>query len=230
MSKSIKENTDVFTKTLATALGVSGSNCGDRALPARDTAPPEPVKIYKAVEPLPKSAAKVAPVGDTTEGGHFHADGTWHAEADPVSSDETAINETETLVPEAGSVAAFAETDSETPVDWEHSQEARELAENFTRDWNDFQQYLLSKYHVLFNPDDFMRIAETKQGRRKLKSQATAMVTDTLNKLEELLRPLPVEMRQKILTAVEAQLHQFNPGTDPKYMNEALERLKARLN
>ncbi|MYB02181.1 hypothetical protein F4X90_21265 [Candidatus Poribacteria bacterium] len=64
----------------------------------------------------------------------------------------------------------------------------------------------------------------------KLKSQATAMVTNTLDKLEELLRPLPVEMSQKILTVVEAQLQQFNPGIDSKYMKEALERLKARLN
>ena len=156
--------------------------------------------------------------------------GTWHAETDPVSSDETAINETETLVADAGSPAAFAETESETPVDWEYSQEACELAENFTRDWNDFQQYLLSKYHVLFNTDELTRIAETKQGRRKLKSQATAMVTDTLDKLEELLTQLPPEMSQKILTEVEAQLQQFNPGIDSKYMKEALERLKARLN
>ena len=56
------------------------------------------------------------------------------------------------------------------------------------------------------------------------------MVTNTLDKLEELLRPLPVEMSQKILTVVEAQLQQFNPGIDSKYMKEALERLKARLN
>ena len=85
-------------------------------------------------------------------------------------------------------------------------------------------------HKLLVCPDELTKIAETKQGRRKLKSQATAMVTDTLDKLEELLRPLPPEMIQKILTEVEAQLQQFNPGTDPKYMKEALERLKARLN
>ena len=47
---------------------------------------------------------------------------------------------------------------------------------------------------------------------------------------QELKVPVPVEMNQKILTEEEAQLQQFNPGTDPKYMKEALERLKARLN
>ena len=39
--------------------------------------PKEPIVIYKAVEPLPKSEVK-APVGDTSQGRHTHADGTWH--------------------------------------------------------------------------------------------------------------------------------------------------------
>jgi len=42
------------------------------------TQPPKaPVVIYKAVKPLEKSTAKV-PDGETLQGGHFHADGTWH--------------------------------------------------------------------------------------------------------------------------------------------------------
>ena len=42
--------------------------------------PPEPVKIYKAVEPeKPTEQPKAeVPVGDTSQGGHVHADGTWH--------------------------------------------------------------------------------------------------------------------------------------------------------
>lgn len=39
--------------------------------------PQEVIKIYKPVEPLPKSEVK-APVGETSQGGHIHADGTWH--------------------------------------------------------------------------------------------------------------------------------------------------------
>ena len=39
--------------------------------------PKDPIVIYKPVEPLPKSEVK-APVGDTSQDGHFHADGTWH--------------------------------------------------------------------------------------------------------------------------------------------------------
>ena len=39
--------------------------------------PKDPIVIYKPVEPLPKSEVK-APEGDTSQGGHFHSDGTWH--------------------------------------------------------------------------------------------------------------------------------------------------------
>ena len=39
--------------------------------------PKDPIVIYKPVEPLPKSTAEVSE-GDTAQGGHFHADGTWH--------------------------------------------------------------------------------------------------------------------------------------------------------
>ena len=40
--------------------------------------PKAPIKIYKPVEPVEKPTAKAPPVGDTSQGGHFHADGTWH--------------------------------------------------------------------------------------------------------------------------------------------------------
>ena len=42
---------------------------------------PEPVKIYKAVEPIEKPTQQPTtqtPVEDTSKGGHVHADGTWH--------------------------------------------------------------------------------------------------------------------------------------------------------
>ena len=40
--------------------------------------PKDPIVIYKPVEPLPKSEVVEVPEGDTSQGGHFHADGTWH--------------------------------------------------------------------------------------------------------------------------------------------------------
>ena len=44
------------------------------------TQPPKaPIVIYKAVEPIEKPTAEV-PEGETSQGGHFHEDGTWHGE------------------------------------------------------------------------------------------------------------------------------------------------------
>ena len=43
--------------------------------------PKEPIVIYKPVEPIEKPTQQPkaeAPVGDTSQGGHVHADGTWH--------------------------------------------------------------------------------------------------------------------------------------------------------
>ena len=58
-------------------------------LSLRSDVPDEPIVIYKAVEPLAKSTAEV-PVGETSQGGHWHGD-EWHADPhEPV----TAIEET----------------------------------------------------------------------------------------------------------------------------------------
>ena len=43
----------------------------------RTDLPEEPIKIYTPVEPTPKPKAE-APVRETEQDGHFHADGTWH--------------------------------------------------------------------------------------------------------------------------------------------------------
>lgn len=51
--------------------------------------PKDPIIIYKPVEPLPKSEVK-APVGDTSQGGHWHGD-EWHADPhEPVEQQPTA--------------------------------------------------------------------------------------------------------------------------------------------
>ena len=42
--------------------------------------PKDPIVIIKPVEPLPKSEVAEVPEGDTSQGGHVHADGTWHRE------------------------------------------------------------------------------------------------------------------------------------------------------
>ena len=42
--------------------------------------PKEPIKIYKAVEPEKPTQQPTTqvPVAETPQGGHSHADGTWH--------------------------------------------------------------------------------------------------------------------------------------------------------
>ena len=55
--------------------------------------PKEPIVIYKPVEPLPQSPVVEAPVEDTSQGGHFHADGTWHeGQHEPVEQQPIADN------------------------------------------------------------------------------------------------------------------------------------------
>jgi hypothetical protein len=48
-------------------------------LALRSNTPTEPITIYKTVEPLAKSTVKTS-VGEVPQGGHFHADGTFHAQ------------------------------------------------------------------------------------------------------------------------------------------------------
>lgn len=54
--------------------------------------PPEPIVIYKAVEPLEKPTQHPqteTPVVAETQGGHTHADGIWHAEPEKSLVDST---------------------------------------------------------------------------------------------------------------------------------------------
>ena len=47
-------------------------------LQTRPRPPKDPILIIKPVEPLPKSEVAEVVEGDTSQGGHRHADGTWH--------------------------------------------------------------------------------------------------------------------------------------------------------
>ena len=195
------------------------------------------MKRFEASLPKPPAVEQEPHVAETETAGHWHGD-EWHDEphegqaivpdealngdeSHAVSSDEgETIAEPEETLPEP----------SEPPVEWEDSDEARHLAENFTREWNAFEQQVQSKYHVLFNPEELTRIAQTRQGRRELKSQARAMINETLDKLEELLTQLPPEMSHKLLDTVEEAFQQNNPGIPPEYLKESLEMIRARLN
>ena len=73
--------------------------------------PEEPIKVYKPVEPLEKPTAE-ALVGDTSRGGHFHEDGTWHAE--PHTPED--FSEVTTEVQGARDVAQEANAHVTTPM------------------------------------------------------------------------------------------------------------------
>jgi len=198
-------------------------------LSLRSDVPDEPVKIYKAVEvskPPAHPTAKV-PVGDTSQGGHWHGD-VWHSEPHTGAADVFPERDDPTGSLAAANLSDLGETESEA-TDWEYSEEAGRLAENFTQDWNRFQQDLQSKYAVLFNPERLTKIAETRQGRRELKSQIEAMIEETLAKLEELLKQLPPEFSQKLLDVVETQSLLNNPGIQPQYLKESFEMIRKRL-
>lgn len=89
------------------------------------TRPPlETVKIYKTVKPIEKPTQQPtaeAPVEDTSQGGHFHADGTFHAEPHeaPVEQPSTDVGETPAPVATptpTGSLTYHAELLASDPV------------------------------------------------------------------------------------------------------------------
>lgn len=55
----------------------------------RTRAPRETLKVYKAVQPIEKSSEVKVPMGDTSQGGHFHGASTWHADSHGQSTDNT---------------------------------------------------------------------------------------------------------------------------------------------
>ena len=76
----------------------------------------EPTKIYKVVEPIEKPTQQPttaqAPVDDTSQGGHFHADGTWHEgpheQVATAQAPQTAPQAQETLSPEEADARSTA--------------------------------------------------------------------------------------------------------------------------
>ncbi|MDE0016625.1 MAG: hypothetical protein OXU51_10585 [Candidatus Poribacteria bacterium] len=76
--------------------------------------PPEPVKIYKAVEPEKPTEQPKAEVveDDTSQGGHLHADGTWHAEPHAERTVRT------TTTPQNRQADFAQENEQETQVDF----------------------------------------------------------------------------------------------------------------
>ena len=79
------------------------------------TQPPKaPIKIYKTVEPIekPTQQSKAEVPNDTSQSGHFHADGTWHEgpheQVAVTQAPQTAPQPQETLSPEEADARSTA--------------------------------------------------------------------------------------------------------------------------
>ena len=117
--------------------------------------PPEPIKIYKAVEPLEKPTQapttqtlvgekpSQTPVGEKTEqAGHSHADGTWHAGShDPVEMPPATGSKLP--APTAGNVDSPL---TESEIKSLYRQLGREIAEMSPEEYDSSPADLLSRY------------------------------------------------------------------------------------
>ena len=66
-----------------------------------------PIKIYKTTE-VEKPTQPQAPVGDTSQGGHFHADGTWHEGPHEVPVPAPVVSQPAPIAPvEPASIESF---------------------------------------------------------------------------------------------------------------------------
>ena len=96
--------------------------------------PKEPIKIYKTVKPTEKPTPQ-APIGETSQGGHFHADGTWHRE--PHTPVEVSADVQDALLEaQQGSTQITAPMQDASDVNraWvEWARKHRELSEKFSQ-------------------------------------------------------------------------------------------------
>ena len=107
--------------------------------------PKDPIVIYKPVEPLPKSEVAEAPEEDTSQGGHVHADGTWHeGPHDPIADPAEVSTEVSTAPQRnydrgAGNPSPF----DKVPVDlWDFEATKAAMIENINfvkANWHPFE-------------------------------------------------------------------------------------------
>ena len=103
---------------MATAISVSGADCGHRALPARNTTTTrtrEDLQGGQTIEkPTQQPTTAQAPVGETSQGGHVHTDSTWHQGLhEPV---EVSIKAPVTTPPEPDPLETFSEEERQRAI------------------------------------------------------------------------------------------------------------------
>ena len=103
--------------------------------------PKEPIVIYKPVEPIEKPTQQPttqAPVGDTSQGGHRHADGTWHegpheTEVQPTAEVPTLSDAELAAIPED-----MPEPDIPLPADLSDSEALNRWTEKYIAEWQKY--------------------------------------------------------------------------------------------
>lgn len=83
--------------------------CGVSLYVLRTDTPKAPIVIIKPVEPVEKPTETEAPERETSQGGHRHADGTWHDEPHEVPALEEPSEESESLEFKAASEKRIAD-------------------------------------------------------------------------------------------------------------------------
>ena len=104
--------------------------------------PKDPIVIYKTTE-VEKPKQPQAPVGETSQGGHVHPDGTWHEgphEAHAPAAAPGVVN-TVPSVPRGTPFASFTPDPNDDPV--EAAYKRLEYIQNNLHEWGDFWQQTL---------------------------------------------------------------------------------------
>ena len=190
----------------------------------------EPVKIYKTTTPLPKQTD----IRDNTPSINEHA---VQAEDAATTESTTATKDYvsyDTYDPKDNTDVNFTETEAEIEVGtgkpWEETVEAERLTQKLLEDWDNFSITLLDKYPKLFDAQAIAQIANTQEGRDHLKSQVESMLEDTFDEFERLFTQLPADFAEEVLDALEVHFQQNPTDIPQRYINQALNKMRARLN
>ena len=171
---------------------------------------------------------KPPPSGETAQSGHWHGD-VWHSTPDTLPQEPTHRQVVDAYEPQDNTDVNFPETEVDTDISWAETAEAEQLTQKLFEDWDAYALTLKDKYPVLSDSDAIMRIAQTKEGRDKLKSQIEAMLNDSLDEFERLFSQLPTEFASQVMDMVEEQFEQDSRGIPPQYVKEAIDIMRARI-
>ncbi len=193
--------------------------------------PPEPIKIYKAVEPISKTSQdstyiEEVPPSDISDSQSVmsHSSG---------QSDTVAIGEKyETDDSESVGFSEAPETEEQLGTDESESEsetEYQKLAQELVNDWNIFADNLSAKYNMLFDLEYLDAVSQTPDGRREIVKQAKAMQDETLDYVVSLFDEIPYEDKEEVLRLSEQHLRNSNTGLSDKHISQSFEMIRARV-